>query len=313
MPIPAETATSNPVVRDALQLIPNARGTKVGDIVMPDYSVDAETVDYQTAVEHSLNLDDLRAPDAEAKEVQFGEGALATISVREHAQKSKVDKRKIEQAGARGVDILADRAALHRADIEDVKEYRIAQLSTSSANYGADHKSTGDDFSAAGIRSIIDGGRDAIVDDGYFDAGDLIIGAGTLRAFRVNPDLESWVGERGDIDEAAIAQYLGVNRVIVARYRRKIGNGTGVTEFWPLDFALLVSNRPTLSTRTFGATIVTPYGATFGRNGVLTDVRTADISGTEGLMEVAAYQRYRPVLLNDNLAFLWYGITGIPA
>jgi hypothetical protein len=140
MAIPREYATSNPLVRDALSRIPLPVGTRGGDFVAPDYPVDAEIVDNVTAAEHALNQDDLRAPDAEAKSVRFETGSTSTIRLTERALKTTMDARKIEEAGSRGVNLVADRLAMLRDDILDNKENRIATKALTAANYGASHK-----------------------------------------------------------------------------------------------------------------------------------------------------------------------------
>lgn len=313
MAIPRNYRTSNPIVRDALADIPRAMGTKAGHVAMPDVPIPAEIVTSVSVVEHSLNLDDLRAPGTLAKEVTF-EGSTSTeISVIEHAQKSTLDIRDIEAAGVYGVQMMAERASLHRQDIEDAKEFRIATLATTIANYDAAHSNAGDDLSAVGLRGMYAGWANPIKTAGFAPT-DMILSPNAVTAFANNAEMQAWFGSKGEgfIDEAVIKAFFRIpGQVIVADYSRILGNGTAPTSFWPASFVLLVSNsQPSISNRVFGATPVVPYGAAFGKGGVITDVRTADLPGVEGLREVGAFQRYRPMGLNFNLAFFSSAVVG---
>lgn len=320
MAIPREYATSNPVVRDALSVIPldSKYGTRVGDFVAPDFPVDAEQIDVMLEANHSLDLDDLRAADALAKEVRFEQGTSASITVVERAQKSKIDSRKVADAGRYGIDILADRAAIHRADILDGKEYRIASLVLAAANYAASHKDvTGLNFRTIDLMTYVDTWNTAVSDDGGFDLQYAIIGRNAWRFARANAAFREFAGGSDatagvqDLTLAAFAQYLGLKEVRIGNYKRKIGNATTATQFWTTDsMVIFARNEETLSTNTFAATPVVPYGAEFGANGALVDVRTEDLPGTERMTEIGAYHRYRSLIRNASLGFLVTGIVG---
>ncbi|HXG58192.1 MAG TPA: hypothetical protein VNL91_04145 [Thermoanaerobaculia bacterium] len=313
MAIPREYATSNPVVRDALARIPLPTGTRAGDFVAPDYPIDAEIVDTVTVGEHDLNLDDLRAPDAKAKEVRFETGETGTISIVERALKTTMDSRKIEEAGARGVDLVAERLALLRNDIMDAKEYRIAQLVTDAANFAADHKENGTNFRTADLYAEIQAAQEKLIADGNFPAEYAMIGRDAWLAARRNAEFNKFVagpnikaGSR-DLTLANFAEYLGLREVRIGDFRRRIGGV--VTQFWPTDSFLLFARQATLSNRTFAQVPVCPYGPEQGNAGALVDARTAQLSGTELLTEVGAYHRYKPILLNAKLGYLFTGIV----
>jgi hypothetical protein len=317
MAIPREYATSNPLVRDALAAIPLPIGTRVGDFVAPDYPIDAEIVDTVTPAEHKLNLDDLRAPDAEATSIRFETGSTGTISVVERALKTTMDSRKIEEAGSRGVDLVAERARYLRDDILDAKEYRIAQLVMTAGNYAAGHKDvTGLNFRTIDIFAKVSDWQETIVADGSYPAEFAVIGRAAWKAARQNAEFNKFVsgpniksGAR-DLTLANFAEYLGLQEVRVADFRRKIGNASTATQFWTTDSFLLFCRQNTVSDRTLAVTPVVPYGQyQQAAAGTLVDVRTAKLSGTEELTEVGAYHRYIPLLRNASLGFLVTGIV----
>jgi hypothetical protein len=322
MAIPREFATSNPLVRDELSRIPLPVGQHVGDFVSPDFGVDAEIVDNVIAAEHNLDLDDLRAPDAPAKQIRFETGTTATIRLVERAQKSTLDARKIQEAGSRGVNILADRATMHRQDILDAKEYRIAQLAFAAANFGASHKDvTGLNFRTIDIYDKVEGWKEVIVQDGRFMPEYGVIGRDAWKAARANAEFNKFVSGpniksgSSQLSLANFAEYLGLKEVRLADFRRKIGSAGTLTQFWDKQTFLLFTQQPTLSDRTFMATPVCTYGPEFGNSpghtdGALVDVRTSELSGVDGLMELGAYHRYISSIFNANLAFLVTGIVG---
>jgi hypothetical protein len=318
MPIPREYATSNPVVRDALAAMPLPQtGTKVGDFVSPDFPVDAETVDLVITAEHALNLDDLRAPDAEAKQIRFETGTTATRTVVEHALKSKIDSRKLDEAGTRGVDILAQRSDLLRQDIMDAKEYRIATLALTAGNYAAGHKDvTGLNFRTIDLFATVEGWRNTILADGRFDPKKAVIGRAAWAAARRNAGFNSYVAGSAikaggrDLTMAAFADYLGLDEVRLGDFQRLIGNAATPTQFWTTDSFLLFAQNNSLSNRTFMITPVVPYGEHQGAaSGTLVDVRTEPLPGTERMTEFGVYHRYRSTIANASLAFLATGIV----
>jgi hypothetical protein len=322
MAIPREYATSNPLVRDELSRRPKPVGTHVGDFVAPDYPVDAEIVDNVQSADHALNLDDLRAPGAEAKVVQFETGTTSTIRLVERAQKSTLDARKIEEAGSRGVDILADRAMLHEQDIMDAKEYRTAQLVFAAANFSGAHKDvTGLNFRTIDIYAKVQTWQEQIITDGQFPANRALIGRDAWNYARQNAEFNKFVagpsikGGSRDLTLERFAEYLGLEEVRIADFRRRLGSvGASLTQFWARDQFLLFCNQSTLSDRTFAQTPVATYGPEFGnaggQTGAKVDVRTAIRHGIEGLMEVGAFHRYIVSLFNANLGFLATGIVG---
>jgi hypothetical protein len=320
MAIPREYATSNPMVRDALSAIPATyrAGTPTGDFVAPDIRIDAEAVDYLVEAEQNLDLDDLRAADAEAKEVRFAQGTSGSLSVVERAKKTHVDTRKIEDAGRYGIDILAQRGDLLRADILDAKEYRIATLVTTAASFAAGHKDvSGLNFRTGDLQTLADGWNNTIADDGGFQARRGIIGKTAWLHVRKNATFREFAGGSdatatlGDLSLAAFAEFIGLDEVRIGNYKRKIGNATTATQFWPVDSFLMFAQNDTVGTNTFAATPVVPYGPEFGSNGQLVDVRTEPMPGTERRTEVGVYHRYRPVGRNWSLAFLVTGIVGV--
>lgn len=318
MAIPREYATSNPVVRDALAQIPLSAGTRVGDFVAPDFPVDAEIVDTVTTAEHALDLDDLRAPDAAAKEVRFETGTVGTVTIVERALKTKMDSRKIEEAGSRGVDLIAQRADLLRTDIIDAKEKRIADLAFAAANFAASHKDvTGLNFRTIDLYNFVSNFQETIISDGRFPANRGLIGRNAWRFARQNAEFNKFVAgpniKAGSnfLTLANFAEYLGLDEVRIADFRRKIGSTGSLTQFWDLNTFLLFTNQVTLSDRTFAATPVSPYGEAQGAaQGTLIDVRTEPLPGVERLTEVGVFHRYRSSLRNASLAFLVTGIIG---
>lgn len=328
MAIPREYATSNPVVRDVLSRIPLPGGSHIGDFVAPDFPVDAEIVDTVTTGEHALNLDDLRAPGTEAKKVRFETGAVGTIRIVERAQKSTLDNRKIEEAGARGVDITAERAALHRQDILDAKEFRTAQLVFAAANFAGAHKDvTGQNFRTADLYKLVSTQQEQLVTDGRFPGNRGAIGRDAWNFARQNAEFNKYCAgpniktSSRDLSLANFAAYLGLEEVRIADFRRRLGSvGKALTQFWARDQFLLFCNQPTVSDRTFAQTPVTPYGPEFsgadqaglaGGGDAVVDVRTALLSGTDGLLEVGAYHRYIVTMFNGNLGFLTTAIVGV--
>jgi hypothetical protein len=332
MAIPREYSTSNPVVRDALALIPQPVGNKIGFFVAPDFPIDAEIVDHIITAEHTLELDDLRAPDAEAKEVRFETGVVGTVSVVERALKNKMDARKIEEAGIRGVDLIATRLAMLRQDIFDAKEYRIGQLAFGAANFGASHKDiTGLNFRTLDLQGWFDVTvQEALLADGNFAANSIAFGRLAWTAAKKNDTFRKWAG--GVATGAAVAaaesrltldmfaEFLGLKpgSVLMGDFRRKIGkNATTRTIFWDENTFLAFYQQPTLSDRAFMATPVCPYGSLFSGDdpgqataeGTLVDARTDMLSGTERLLEVGAYHRYRSYISNANLGYLANGIV----
>ncbi|MFZ2492523.1 MAG: major capsid protein [Thermoanaerobaculia bacterium] len=316
MAIPREYATSNPQVRDALAMIPLPAGVRIGDFVAPDYPVEAEVVDSVVVGEHKLDLDDLRAPDAEAKSVRFETGSSSTISIVERALKTTMDSRKIEEAGARGVDLIAQRLDMLRADIMDAKEYRIAQAVLAAASYGATHKVAATNFRTADLYSTFEAAQEVIVADGNYPAEYALFGRTAWKHMRTNAEFNKFVagptiksGAR-DLTLERAAEYLGLKEVRVGDFRRNIG-GT-VTQFWTTDSVLLFSRQATVSTRTLAVTPVCPYGQYQNvAEGTLVDARTSKLSGTDELLEVGAYHRYISLLRNANLGFLWTGVVGV--
>ncbi len=327
MAIPREYATSNPLVRDALARIPLPFGTHVGDFVAPDFPVDAEIVDNVITYEHSLNLDDLRAPDAAAKSIRFETGVISTIRVVERALKTTLDSRKIEEAGFRGVDIVAERLSYLRQDILDAKEYRIAQLVFAAANFGGTHKDvTGLNFRTIDLFKYVNTWQETIIQDGRFAANRALIGRDAWNFARQNSEFNKFVagpaikGGARDLTLERFAEYLGLEEVRIADFRRKVGVGNALTQFWTRDSFLLFCNQVTVSDRTFAQTPVVPYGPASngddpGPNqlsaGALVDARTDLLSGTERLLEIGAYHRYISNLFNANLGFLATGLVGI--
>lgn len=320
MAIPREYATSNPLVRDELSRIPLPIGSHVGDFVAPDFPVDAEIVDNVIAAEHALNLDDLRAPDAPAKQIRFETGSTSTIRVVERALKTTMDSRKIEEAGNRGVNLIADRLAMLGGDIMDAKEYRIAQLAFAAANFSGPHKDvTGLNFRTIDIYGKVEAWKEQILTDGRFMPEYGLIGRDAWVAARQNAEFNKFVSGpniksgASSLTLANFAEYLGLKEVRVADFRRKIGTvGAAQTQFWDRQTFLLFAQQRTVSDRTFMQTPVCPYGPAQGASqGTLLDARTDNLSGTDRLTEVGAYHRYISSIFNANLAFLATGIVGV--
>ena len=306
--MPVTDPTVNLTVRDALALRPFQRGTRIGTDILPDYAITQETASYIVTSEQSLSLDDLRAEGALAKEVVFDPNALATIVTHERMQKSTIDKRRVELDRQVGVDALADRAEFHRTDIEDIKEFRIATLLTTAVNYPVTHRLAGQNFGAAGIKTLIDTGRDLVLNDGGHDLTGMEVGISAWRRLQVNPDIIAFAGTTR-ITPEIVAEYFELPVVKIGRFSRRLANTAVQAAFWPVDTAVLYSVQKSLSNRTLGVNAVVPYGADFNRAGVITDVRTSEITGVEGLVEVAACQRYQPVITNQNLGYIFTGIV----
>lgn len=319
MAIPREYKNSNPLVRDELARIPLPTGTRVGDFVAPDYPIDAETVDNVVPAEHKLNLDDLRAPDAPANNVRFETGSITTISIVERALKTTMDSRKIEEAGDRGVDIVAERLRYLRDDIMDAKEYRIAQKVLAPANFGATHKdTTGLNFRTIDLFKYVSDWQEKVVADGRYPANRAVIGREAWNFARQNAEFMKFVagptikaGAR-DLTLEKFAEYLGLDEVRIGDFQRVIGNGSTPTQFWTKNTFLLFCHQPTVSDRTFAATPVCPYGQyQKAAEGTLVDARVAELPGTEELTEAGAYHRYITSIRNANLGFLVTGIVGV--
>ena len=314
MAIPREYGTSNPVVRDALALIPPPTGTRLGDFIAPDFPIDAETVDTVSMAVHELNLDDLRAADAEAKSVRFEVGAEDTVSVVERALKTTMDSRKIEEAGKAGVDIIVQRLDLLRTDIIDAKEYRIVEMATTQANFAGDHYASATNFRTVDLFSTVEAMQDKLVADGNYPGEYAVIDRYAWGAARLNSGFNQFVagpnikaGAR-DLTLAKLAEYLGLAEVRIGDFRRKIAGA--VKQFWPVGSFLLFARQVTLSDRTFAQTAVCPYGQYQGAaQGTLVDARTSKLPGTEELVEVGAYHRYRTIELNQGLGFLTLNIV----
>jgi hypothetical protein len=318
MAIPREYATSNPLVRDELSRIPLPIGAHVGDFVAPDFPVDAEIVDNVIAAEHALNLDDLRAPDAPAKQVRFETGSTSTIRIVERALKTTMDSRKIEEAGSRGVNLIADRLAMLAADIMDAKEYRIAQLAFAAANFAGSHKDvTGLNFRTIDIYAKVETWKEQILTDGRFMPEYGLIGRDAWLAARQNAEFNKFVSGpniksgASALTLANFAEYLGLKEVRIADFRRKLGNvSASQTQFWDRQTFLLFAQQKTVSDRTFMQTPVCPYGPAQGATqGTLLDARTDNLSGTDRLTEVGAYHRYISSIFNASLGFLATGIV----
>jgi hypothetical protein len=317
MAIPREYATSNPLVRDALAKIPLPIGKRAGDFVAPDFSVDSEIVDSVVIVDHVLNTDDLRAADAEAKAIRFETGSTVTLSVNEHALKTTIDSRKIEEAQSRGSDVVAERLAMLRNDILDNKELAIATKFETAANYAAGHKVNALNFRTVDLFATIDVQRDTIVADGGVQPQFAVIGMTAWRGARQNVAFNTFVSGVKDkqagsnmLTLAAFAEYLGLSEVRLGDFRRKVGNGTTATQFWPVDQFLLFAQQATMSNRTLGQTMVVPYGGAPGQGqGALVDARTAPPQGTELITEIGCYHRYLVAGLNFNLGFLSTAIS----
>jgi hypothetical protein len=315
---------TNPVVADELAERPYPTGDRAGDFVAPDFPIDAELVDKMTTVEHKLHLDDLRAPGAAAKTIEFeGPPTKESISVVEHAQKSTLDSREIEDAGKAGITLLTDRAELHRNDVLDVKEYRISAMSTTTGNFPSTHREAGLNFKTENLILRLDDVQEKIKKDGRWGKAKFgLMGTRTFRAMRANEGFAKFcasnpgtfgVQESGSRQRnlIALATYLELDELRVADFSRVLGNDTDPTEFWPTDFFLVFGREKTTSTRTFAQTVVVPYGTYQDvAEGTLVDVRTDKLSGTDELMEVGAYHRYRTYLLNANQAFLFTEIEG---
>ncbi len=318
MPIPREYATSNPVVRDRLSGMAFQVGTRIGDFVAPEYLIDAEAVDSVTTATHNLDLDDLRAADAEAKEVRFGQGASESLTVVERARKTKMDSRKIEDAGKNGVQLIADRAATLREDHIDAQEYRVGALVTAAANFSAGHKDvTGLNFRTLDLQAYADTWRAAIADDGGFEPEFAEIGDLALRYAKQNSAFREFAGgsdagaSAADLSLANLAEFMGLREIRRGKYSRKIGNDTTATQFWPTNSFLMFAKNDTITTNTFATTLVVPYGQYQRAAGAPTlDVRTENLPGTERLTEVGVYKRYRTLIRNANLGFLVTGIVG---
>lgn len=316
MAIPNAYPTSNRLVRDALAAIPISNGNRIGDFVAPDVTIPAETVDSVVISTHKLDLDDLRAADAQAKQVRFGVGTSESISVVEHALKTTIDARVDENAALSGVNIIAERLALLREDILDAKEYRIAALVLTAANYDADHKDvTGLNFRTLDMQAKVDEWGDKIATEGGFAPDRAMISRSAWLAARQNASFREFAGGSdagagaNDLTLANFAQFIGVTEVRIGDYKRTLANGAAATQFWTAATFLLFRSAPTISTRTLAATPVVPYGAAFGSNGQLVDARTAKLDGTEMLTEIGCYHRYKSLLRNSNLGFLVTGIV----
>lgn len=317
MSIPREYATSNPIVRDALALIPPPRGTRAGDFVAPDFRVDAEVVDVLTVAAHDLNLDDARAADAMAKAVQFETGSTAAITVTEHALTNTMDSRKIEEAANRdpaiAVNLVTERLSLLRDDILDVKEYLIAQLTMGTSTYAGDHQTNAVNWRTADLFSTIEAAQEFLVSDGDYPGTRLLLGKTAWAGARLNAEFGKFVAGptikpgASELTLARFAEYLGLDEVRVADFRRKIAGVS--TQFWPVTSALLFAENATLSNRTLAQTPVCPYGPEQGNSGALVDARTAAVGGTALLTEVGAYHRYRPLIRNASLGFLWTNVS----
>jgi hypothetical protein len=316
MPIPREYATSNPEVREELARIPIGGGTHVGEFVAPDFPIDAEVVDTVSMADHKLNLDDMRSEDAPAKTIRFEEGDTDTISIVERALKTTIGSRKIEEAGKRGVNLVADRLALLRDDILDAKEYRRAQLVMTAANYGGTHKANAKNFRTASLISEVDAAKDVIIDDGHFEPRFGLIGRAAWRAVRRNAEFREFAGGSdqkagaSDLTLKALAEFLDLDEIVKASFYRIIGNDAAPTQFWTTDSFLVFHKQKTLSSRTLAQTAVCPYGKYQNiAEGTLVDARTEPLPGTDRLTEAGAYHRYKVLGCNFDLGFLFTGIV----
>jgi hypothetical protein len=302
------TDTGNPMYRDRLaqQALDAARQGHVTPFIFPELAIQAETVDYHNAAIHELNLDALRGEDAEAKQVLFDEGAVASISVREYMQKSLLDKRRVEDYNRIGIDKITERGELHRGDILDIREFIGTAIASTAASFPAGHTVAGANFTAGNLPNLIEIGRTAIVNDGGYDISGMVIGPTSWRQMQANATFTTWLGAGRLPTLQAAAEYLNVPSIRVARYQRRIAQPNATpTSFWPVASALLFSSRPTLGTQTFGATPYVPYGAAHNRSGVMFDVRVVDTQRVEGLYEVAGAARLRTVAFNFNLGYLF--------
>lgn len=319
MPIEREYKTSNQLVRDALAALPIPAGDRAGDFVAPDFPIDAEVVSNVVMAEHSLDLDDLRSEDAPANSVRFETGGTTDISVVERGKTFTIGSRKIEEAGARGVDVVAQRSELIRNDILDAKEYRIATMVMSPGNYAPGHKEAGVNLATANLIKKFDTWQDAIRSGRWGTARFLLLGRNAWRGMRVNEGFIKYVSTPGVTESgsrqrrlAALAEYLELDEVRVADFSRVLSNSNNLpTDFWDPNSAILFVRNKTLSNRTLAQVPVVPYGqAQNVAEGTVVDVRTAKLAGTGELTEVGVYHRYKPYLLNANLAFLLTGVTG---
>lgn len=314
MPIPSNFPTSYRPARLLLDGIPRDNGNHVGNRILPDVSVDAENVGYYTVVEQKLNPDAIRASGAKFKETTPLYGASGIISVREYGQKSTIDARVQEDHTKNNDDLIAKEGRRHRKNVEDIKELQIANLVTTPANYAASNKETGKNLAATGIRSWMRGVKAAVKAGGY-RVTSMGIGEDAMLAFGNNPDLHEWYGSANgvkNIGETMLSQFFQIPEVFVWGYSRVFDGQATPTEFWPANALLVFSKQasPDLDDSSLGFTAVTPYGAAFGRSGVLTDVRTSGPDGVEMLTEVAACQRWHEVLANPTLGFLSTAVTG---
>jgi hypothetical protein len=322
MAIPREYETSNKLVRDDLAKRPYETGERAGDFVAPDYPVDAEKVSHVVIADHKLSTDDMRAADALAKEIRFETGSTAEVSVIERAQKSTIDSRKIEEAAERGdLSIVTDRAQMHRGDILDLKEMRIASLVTSPANYASGHKQAGVNLATVDLIGLMDTMQDAIKVNGRRGkATRAVLGTKSWRAIRRNEDFAAFAsknpaqfGTSGSRERSlvALAAFLELDEVRIADFSRTLDSDTAMTDFWPLDSFLLFGTARTLSNHALAQTVVVPYGQYQGAaQGTVVDVRTAKLQGTEEITEIGAYHRYRTYLTNANRGFLLYETLG---
>lgn len=309
-----QALNSNPLISAALNLIPISQADlMVGSFLFPNLEIPVSNVRFRTydlGQASALVLDTLRALDAKAKEIRTTT-SLDEVTVDEFMLKTLVDELKIREAATLGIDYTAEQISVIRELMVLAKEYRLASIAISAANYGVNNKSAATfDFAAAGIYDAFMEAHNVIAGAVGRPANGILFGRAAWRKVKKNTELiaayTSPAGGRPRVTPELVADYLEVPQVAV-------GLGGYRTEdkvfhpFWDDVAVMTYSERdaPMLNNMSFGYNVMMTY------NGIPFDVRMSDPQGVERLIEAGCAERYRPVQLQQDAGFLFQSANNL--
>ncbi len=304
-----QALNSNPLVSQALNLIPISQAPlMVGEFLFPGLEIPVSNVRFRTydlGQASALVLDTLRALDAKAKEIRT-ETSLDEVGVDEYMLKTIIDELKLREARSLATDYAAEQVAVIRELMVLAKEYRLAAIAITPANYDVGHKVAAFDFAAAGLYDEFTDANDVIAGSIGRPANSILFGRAAWRKVKTNQEVidaySSPAGGRPRITPDLVADYLEVDEV-------RIGLGGYRTEdgvfkpFWDDVAVMTYSERtaPLLNNMSYGYNIYMSY------DGILFDVRNSGPQGVERLYEYGCAERYRPAMINNDAGYLFEG------
>lgn len=305
--ITSQIAVTDPAITSALGLPENQYGVNILPLIAPEVQVYTKNVKARVfgkaAGRKQTKVTRPRGGDSERISYDYEDPKSFTIE--EKSLKSVLDRRDIDEARNApdgGFDLRLQTALTVAGQLRTTIEYNAATMFLDDASYPADAKdAVGTTFSGASTLAIIRAEQDRIIKTWAIRPGLLVLTPEAWAEVQdnatINAKLQYTTGQT--LTEEMVAQYLGVDRVVVPRTVWFDDAGAG-TYVWAGKKGLLLPTSPNPGMN--GPC----FAKTFYRlvNGAREEVRTAfDMPGNEHFYNI---REEETAIVFADAAHIWY-------